>query len=80
MKAGVTLKDLTPREREVLTLVAKGLSSAEAGHALQIDERSVDDHVVNINAKLETKNRQQLVHAAYYLGLIVFTAKGVFSR
>jgi DNA-binding NarL/FixJ family response regulator len=53
--------DLTPREREVLKLVASGRSNKEIGAQLGISERTVKTHISNIFSKLELTDRTQAV-------------------
>ena len=48
-----TLSVLTPREREVLALMAEGRSNGAIAHALVISEGAVEKHVANIFAKLD---------------------------
>ena len=50
---------LSAREREVLTLLAEGLSNAEIGRALFISPITVRNHVSSIFAKLQVSNRRQ---------------------
>lgn len=61
---------LTPREREVLRLVLKGYSSAEAAEALFCSKRTVDFHLYRAYSKLEVKNRVQAMQRAIELGII----------
>jgi len=61
---------LTPREREVLRLVLKGYSSAEAAEALFCSKRTVDFHLYRAYSKLEVKNRVQAMQRAVELGII----------
>jgi two-component system response regulator NreC len=62
--------DLTPREREVLILIAEGLSNAEIAERLVISIKTVDRHRENIMRKLNMHNRIELVKYALRMGLI----------
>lgn len=61
---------LTPREMEVLRLLAQGLSNRKIGERLSVNERTVKSHVAAILAKLEAANRTDAVMRALERGLI----------
>jgi len=61
--------DLTPREAEVLTLIAQGLSNSEIARALFVSEATVKTHVNHVFSKIGARDRAQAVHYAYTHGL-----------
>jgi DNA-binding NarL/FixJ family response regulator len=68
---GDQLRELTPREHEVLALVGRGLSNAEIADELVLSPLTAKTHVARLFSKLDARDRAQLVVIAYENGLVV---------
>ena len=69
-KAGDPYERLTDREREVLKLVAEGHTNQEIADVLVISLKTVEGHKSNLMAKLDIRNRTELVRYALRKGII----------
>jgi DNA-binding NarL/FixJ family response regulator len=70
------LVELTEREREILRLIATGLSNSEIGSELYISETTVKTHVTHVLQKLELRDRVQAVVLSFQTGLFETDARG----
>jgi DNA-binding NarL/FixJ family response regulator len=68
-RADARIEALTPREREVLLLMARGLSNADVARELVLESSTVKKHVANVLSKLDLGSRAQAVVFAYEHGL-----------
>ena len=66
--AGGAFEALTPRERELVELIAQGLDNAQCGARLGLNDKTVRNHVTSLYAKLEVENRGRLIVLAREAG------------
>ncbi len=64
------MKSLSPREHEILSMMAKGLSNVDIANVLGISPNSVKMHVKHTFEKLEVEDRAEAVSAAYHRGIL----------
>ena len=69
-RAGAPVQQITPREREILALLARGMSNGAIGQRLYISSTTVKFHVGNVLRKLGASRRAEAVYAASKMGLI----------
>lgn len=67
---GKTLERLTPREREVVALIARGYTYRETSHRLQISVKTLESHMGRIFAKLSVASRHELAAYAFQEGYV----------
>ncbi|MEI7656922.1 MAG: response regulator transcription factor [Phycisphaerae bacterium] len=65
-----TMQNLTPRELEVLTYIAKGLSKKEIANLMHLSVKTVENHTANVMGRLDIHDRVQLTRLAIREGLI----------
>lgn len=70
LRPNKSIEALTPRELEVLQLIAQGLNNKRIAERLTVNERTVKFHVSTILSKLEVSNRTEAVTSAASRGLI----------
>ncbi len=71
------LEELTAREAEIATLVARGMTNAEIAGSVHLGENTVKSHVTAILRKLGLRNRSQVVVMAYESGLVAIGEAGI---
>jgi len=71
-KAAKAASVLTMREREVLQLIAQGLTTRQMASRMTLSERTVETHIANLYDKLDVRTRVQAVQRAAGLGLVSF--------
>lgn len=70
IQSGSTLERLTPREREVVNLIARGYSYRETAHRLSISVKTLESHMGHIFDKLSVASRHELAALAYEEGYL----------
>ncbi|MGH3480818.1 MAG: response regulator [Pseudonocardiaceae bacterium] len=74
------MAQLTPREREVLILLAQGMSNADVARKLVISEATAKTHLAHVMTKLGVREKAQAVIAAYQTGLVQPLTNGAHAR
>lgn len=69
-RAAKAASALTRREREILELIAEGLTTRQMASRLKVSERTVETHIANLYGKLDVNSRVQAIHRAAGLGLV----------
>lgn len=70
IEAGSTIERLTPREREVVNLIARGYSYRETAKRLGISVKTLESHMGHISEKLSVASRHELAALAYEEGYV----------
>jgi DNA-binding NarL/FixJ family response regulator len=63
-------RNLTPREREVLRLIAGGITSRQMASRLNVSLSTIESHIANVYWKLDIRNRVEAAHQAVALGIV----------
>jgi DNA-binding NarL/FixJ family response regulator len=71
-----SVEPLTPRETEILALMARGLGNKEIGRSLRVTVQTVKNHVHNLLAKLGVHRRREAVRLGFELGLLAESQEG----
>jgi DNA-binding NarL/FixJ family response regulator len=77
LASGVSDEELTPRELEVLQLLAEGMTQPQIARRLVISPRTVGTHIQNLLGKLDVHSRAQAVALAHRMGLVALTLEVV---
>lgn len=70
------LQTLSPREYEIMVLVAEGLTNRDIGHYLYISEKTVKNYVTKVRKKLGLENRTQIALFALQQGIVEIKKAG----
>lgn len=66
----LSTSELSPRERQILELVAHGMSAKEIAHEIAIAPRTVERHIENMRNKLRARNKAHMITKALGFGLL----------